>query len=169
MYCSNNIQFNDLIENLLKIMEKENGPKKEIPIHQKAAFQTDYERKLFYKNLNRSDEREHISLHPRKVITIYSPPKFGNLPSIHLISALSSDPESKYLTSGWQQRFVPSPGACLAYQPHRTFSAYLVYSGRVFVISDTVSPIDSVPPDHFHHPIYMEPESPLFISPYNII
>ena len=49
MYCDNNIQSNELTTNVLKILEKENGSKIEITIHQVAAFQTDPKRKLFYK------------------------------------------------------------------------------------------------------------------------
>ena len=55
MYCANNIHSNGFIENVLKVIEKENGSKTEIAIHQEAAFQTDFERKIFYKNNNRSD------------------------------------------------------------------------------------------------------------------
>ena len=112
---------------------------------------------------------ERISLNHRKLPTIYFPPKFHNLLAIHLLGALSYDPDSKYLTSGFQQGFGSSPGACLVYQLHSAFYAYLSDMVIMSVILDTVSTIDSVIPDHFHHPICMDPDSPLFISPYNII
>ena len=103
-----------------------------------------------------------------KYLPYIVPAKFRNLLAIHLLSTIFYDPDSKYLTSGYQQRFVSSPWDCLEYQPHCALCAYLEDLGRMSVILDTVSPIDSVLPDYFHHLICMEPESPLFISPYNI-
>ena len=102
MYCANNIHSNDFIENVLKVIEKENGSKIEILINQEDVFHTDSERKIFYNNHNRSDETESINLNHWKLPTIYSPLKLRNPLSIHLISALSSDPDSKYLVSGYQ-------------------------------------------------------------------
>ena len=78
MYCDNSIHPNDLIANILKVIEKENGPNTEIEIHQEKAFQTDSERKLFYKNHNRSDEAEHIYFNHQTVPTVYSPPNYEN-------------------------------------------------------------------------------------------
>ena len=46
-------QSKDIIENVLKLIEKENGSNIEISINQEAAFQTKSERKIFYKNYNR--------------------------------------------------------------------------------------------------------------------
>ena len=53
IYYANNIQSKDIIENVLKLIEKENGSNIEISINQEAAFQTKSERKIFYKNYNR--------------------------------------------------------------------------------------------------------------------
>ena len=99
IYCANNIHSNDIVTHVLKVIEKKNGPKIEIAIHQEAVFQTDSKRKIFYKSHNISDETERIYLNHRKVPTIYCPPEYHNILAIHLLSALSSDPDSKYLTS----------------------------------------------------------------------
>ena len=102
MYCANNIQSANLISNFIEVIEKEKGFKIEISVHQEADFQMDPERKLFYKNYNRSDEEEHISLNHRKVPTIYCASKYRNTLAVHLLSSLSSDTDSKYPTSGCQ-------------------------------------------------------------------
>ena len=120
MYCANNIQLNYLIANVLKVMEKEYGSNIEMAIHQESAFQTDSKRKLFNKNHNISDETERIYLNHQQLSTTHPPPppKFCNLLAIHLLIALSSDPDSKYLMSGFQQRFVHYLGAFLSHKPH---------------------------------------------------
>ena len=161
MYCANNIQLNDLIG--VKCIKDRNSDSL------RGRISNRLREKLFYRNHNRSDETERIFLNNWKAPTIYCPPKFPNILAIHLLSALSYDTDSNHLMSGFQKRFVPSPGACLTYQPHHAFYAYLVDLGRMSLILDTVPPKDSVFPDHFHHPILMDPESPLFISTYNII
>ena len=46
---------------------------------------------------------------------MYCAPIFRNTLAIQLLSAFSSDPEHKYLTSGTQQRFKPAPGACIVH------------------------------------------------------
>ena len=84
------------------------------------------------------------------------------------MSVFSSDPDSKYLTVGCQQRFVPATGACLVYKPQQAFLAYLDDPGRISVILKTATPIDSIIPEHFHLPLYMYQTSPLHISPYNL-
>ena len=65
-----------------------------------AALQTDSEQKLFYINYNKNNESEQTSLINRKVPTIYCTPKYRNLLVVHLLSALSVEPDAKYLTSG---------------------------------------------------------------------
>ena len=134
MYCANNIQLNDLIG--VKCIKDRNSDSL------RGRISNRLREKLFYRNHNRSDETERIFLNNWKAPTIYCPPKFPNILAIHLLSALSYDTDSNHLMSGFQKRFVPSPGACLTYQPHRVFSAYLSELGIMSLISDTAPPID---------------------------
>ena len=168
MYGSNNIQATDLIVILLAIVEK--GEKKtKLAVQLEADFQTDTERKLFYSNYNRKDEEEHISLNHQKVPTIYCPPKFRNMLAVHLLSALSSEPYAKYLTTGFQQKLVPAPGSCIAFEPKISFTAYLTDTGHISVISESSTPIDLVQLEQFHSPLKRDNTSHLFISPYNTV
>ena len=112
---------------------------------------------------------QRFSHNHRKVPIVYCSPRFRNILAVHLLGAFSPDPESKYITSGTQKRFVPSPRACLAYQPHRSFSAYLADSGRISVIADKLKIVSSLIPDHFHSPLSINPYPPLRISPFNLI
>ena len=82
---------------------------------------------LFYKNHNRKDEDERISLNHRKIPTLYYSPKYDNIISVKLLSALSAETDSKYLTTSFQQRFVPAPGACITFKPKHNFAAYLSF------------------------------------------
>ena len=88
---------------------------------------------------------------------------------INLLSAFSSDPDQKYVTAGTHQRFIQAPGVCLAYQPHRNFSAYNSNSGRISVIANRDEAIKSLIPEIFHSPHSLDPTSPLHISPFNIV
>ena len=101
-------------------------------------------RKMFYKNYNKHDEYHRIDNSHRKVPTIYYAPIFFNLLAIHLISAIYYNHKIKYLNSGSQQRFIPDPDACLYYQPHKEFSAYLSDSVRIYIIAEILEPIGSV-------------------------
>ena len=56
MYCANNTQKVYLISNILEVVEKENGHKIEIVVHLELVFQTDPERKIFYRNYNKNYE-----------------------------------------------------------------------------------------------------------------
>ena len=135
MYCANKIQSYGLISNVLKVIYKGKGSKIEIAIHQEAAFQTDSKRKIPYKITTNRMKGNAFPPIIEKCLSYTAPlPQFRNILAIHLISALSSDPESKYLISGYQQRFVPITEDFLAYQPHYAFSAYLSYSGIMSVI-----------------------------------
>ena len=88
---------------------------------------------------------------------------------IHLLSALSSDPDPKYLTSGTQQRLVPAPGAYIAYQAHTAFSKYLAESGQTSVISGRAEAINTLIIKHFHPPLSMDKDSPFHIYHFNIV
>lgn len=100
---------------------------------------------------------------------MYCAPIFRNILTIHILSAFSYYPDSKYLTSGTQQRFVPAPVACISYQPHIVFSAYLSYSGRISVISERAAAIEYLIPEHFHLTLSMDKYLPLHISPFNVV
>ena len=169
MCSANNIQMVNLITNTLEVIEKENVYNLEIDVQSEAAFQTEIERKLFYKNHKRHDEEECSSLNHRKVPTIYCAPKYHNILAVHLLSNISSDPDSKYPTVGCQQRFVPAPGSCLVYKPHCAFSSYLSNSISISVISEISIPIDSIVPEFCYLPLSMGHTLTLFISPYNPI
>ena len=45
----------------------------------------------------------------------------------------------------------------------------MVDAGRISVISDSATPIDSIQPEQFHYPLKTDDTYPLFISPYNIV
>ena len=94
------LQVQDLIKDVINVIEQENGQKIGTYIYPKAAPQSETERKLLYKNINKYDEDELSSHNHRKVTTIYCYPRFFNLLDIYLLNALSSDPNPKYLTSG---------------------------------------------------------------------
>ena len=101
---------------------------------------------------------------------MYWAPKFWNILAIHLLSVFSSNSELKYLTSGKQQRFVPSPGECIAYQIHRAFSEYLSDSRWISVIAEKVAEaIETLSPEHFHPPLSMDKECPIHMPPFNIV
>ena len=74
VYCANNIQSNDLIVNVPKVTEKEKGSKIEIYIHEKAAFQTDSKRKLFYKITTDHMKRNVFTSIIKKYLPFTAPP-----------------------------------------------------------------------------------------------
>ena len=73
------------------------------------------------------------------------------------------------MTDGCQKRFVPTPGACLSCQPLRYLLAYTSDMGRISVIAYRVDPNTSPIPQHFHHTLSYNQESPLNITPYNLV
>ena len=99
---------------------------------------------------------------------MYYTPIFRNMLVIYLLRAFSYDNETKYLTSGTQQRYVPYPGSCIAYQAHITFSEYLEDPGRISVVAEIVEAIETLIPEHFHPPLSTDEESSLHIPPFNI-
>ena len=117
MYSSPNFQIIDLVNNIPEVIKDEKGIDIEIATQFEPTFYTENERKAFYTSYNREDEQENINFNHCKIPTVYCPPRYRNLLSIHMLSELSSKPQEKYQTAKWQQRFVPAPGACLAYQP----------------------------------------------------
>ena len=51
-------------------------------------------------------------------------------------------------------------------EPKRNFAAYLADTGRISVISDTASPIETIQPDQFHAPLATdEPPPPCLFHP----
>ena len=111
MYITHSLQVKDLVQNVIKIIEKEQGRKIEIAFQSEASFQIDEERRILYENFNRNEEFKRFSNGRRKVSTIYTYPCFRNQVDIHLLSYLSVNPKAKYLTDGCQKRFFPTPGA----------------------------------------------------------
>ena len=103
------------------------------------------------------------------IYAVYCAPRFHNFLSIHLLSDLLSYPNPKYLTSICQQLFLPSPGDYIYYKPHRAFSTYLAYSGRISIISESVAPIKTLIHERFHHPHSMDHKPHLHISPYTLV
>ena len=77
VYCANSIQSNDLIVNVPKVTEKEKGSKIEISIHQKAAFQTDSKRKLFYKTTTDHTKRNVFTSIIEKYLPYIAPPQIS--------------------------------------------------------------------------------------------
>ena len=64
---------------------------------------------------------------------------------------------------------MSDPGACIAFKPKRTFTAYIADTGRISVISETATPIDSIITEQPHTPLTTYESSPIFISPYNTV
>ena len=61
-YSSQTIQENDLIENILKVIQEENGQNIEVAVHAEAAFQKYLERKSFIKTTTENmKNRENIT------------------------------------------------------------------------------------------------------------
>ena len=94
---------------------------------------------------------------------------FHSTLEIHIISALSKEPNTKCMNSRCQQRFVLAPGAFLDYNIHRSLSAYISDSGKISVIAETIEPIPSLIPENIHTPLSMEPEYPFHISTYKLV
>ena len=161
MHGANNILASDLIYNVLKVVEKEMKLKIDILVQLEAAFHTDSEQEIFYKNYNNHDKEEHTALNHRKVPTTYCHPKYRNLLAVHLLSALSEDSDVKWLTSGYQQRFLPAPGACIAFDPKGTFAAYLADTGWISAIQETAYPIEYIQTTQFNAPLTTDDPAPL--------
>ena len=123
MYIAHMLQVHHLIENFVTYIERENGDPIETAIQYKVAFQNEEDRRDFYNTYNGKNESQRIVHNQRKVPNIYFAPKNRNLLAINLLRAFSLDPDQEYPTAGTQQRFVPDPGDCLAYQSYRNFSA----------------------------------------------
>ena len=86
MYGANNIQACGLIANVLAFVEIDRKCKIEIAFHLEAAFQTDQEQKIFYKNYNRHDEEEKMSLIIGRSPPYTVPPDIAaSLPYIYLV------------------------------------------------------------------------------------
>ena len=169
MYSAHMLQVYHFIKNVVTSTERENWDIIETAIQYAVAFQNEEDRRAFYKTYNGNDESQRIAHNHRKVPTFYCAPKYRNLLAINLLSAFSSDPDQKYLTAGTQQRFIPAPGAFLAYQPHINFSEYQSNSGRISVIADRAEAIDSLIPGIFLSHISLDPTSPPHISNFNIV
>ena len=169
MYSTKTLQVKLLVENVPSVIKQEKDIDIEFAIQSEVAFLTNKDRKELYSSYDRYDEEQKITHNHRKVTTVYCAPKFRKILAIHLLSAFSSDPEPKYITTETQQRFVPSPVECIAYQPHRSFSAYLIDSGRISVITERAESIESLIPEHFHLPFSMDKDPSLHISLFNIV
>ena len=169
MYSSPNFQILYLVNNFLEVIKDGKGIDIEIDTQLEPDFYTENERKVFYTIYNRDREQEKIHSNHKKIRTVYCLTKYRNPLDIHLLSALLSKPQAKYRTTGCQQRFVPYPGACLVYQPHQTFLAYLYNSVRMSIIPETEKIIDSVIPKIFYKLISQYITSPLYITPYTLI
>ena len=124
---------------------------------------------MFFTSYKREYEEEKINFNHWKIPTVYCPSKYKNLLAIHLLSAISSNPQAKYHTYRCQQSFVPNPGACLVYQPRRAFWAYFVGSGKFSIIVEKAIVIDSVIPENFYKPTSQDITSPLYITPYTLV
>ena len=83
---------------------------------------------------------------------MYCAPISRKILAIHLLSTFSYNTKTKYLTSGTQQRFVPDPGSCIAYQADIAFSLYLEDSGRISIIAEKVEAIETLIPKNFISP-----------------
>ena len=103
MYSAHMLQVHQIIKNLVRSIERDNGGTIETAINSKVAFQNEDYRRAFYKTYKRDYETQRISHNHRKVPNIYCAPKYRNLLAINLLSAFSSDPDKKYLTAGTQQ------------------------------------------------------------------
>ena len=169
MYSSPNFQILDLVINVLEVIKDDKGIDIEIVTQFEPTIYTENERKAFYTSYNREDEQENINFNHRKIPTFYFPPKCRNLLAIHLLSKLLSKPKSKYRTSICQQRLVQDPGACLVYQPHRYFLAYLNDSERISIIVETATVVDSVIYEHLYKPISQYITSHIYITPYTLL
>ena len=88
---------------------------------------------------------------------------------IHLLSTFFSDLNPKYIISGTQLWFLPDPGSCIVYQPHRYFTAYIEYSGQISVIYKRAEVIESLITENLHLPLSMSNDSPLHITPFSIV
>ena len=169
MYSANTLQVNFLIKNVISFIKQEEYIDIEVTTQSEVAFTINEYRKEFYASYDKHDKEKRISHNHSKVPTVYCASKFRNILDIHLLIAFSSDHELKYITSGIQQHFVTSLGACIAYQAHRAFSEYLRDSGKISALAKRVESIASLIPEIFHLLISLGKYSPLHISPFTIV
>ena len=114
-------------------------------------------------------KNEKINFNHKKIPTFYCLPKYRNLLYINMLCALLSKPQGNDWIAGCQHRFVPDPWVFLVYQPHRTFSAYLVDCGRMSIIAHTEIIIDSVIYEHVYKPVSQDITPPIYITPYTLV
>ena len=138
-------------------------------IQSEGSFKIDKERRISHKNLNCNNKSQRLSHGHIKIPKIYTYHRFSKQVAIHLLSDISANIEENHLTDGCQQKFVPTYGACLAYQPLRSFSAFTSDTVRTSVISNRVEPITSLIPQHFYHPLLTHKYSLMLITSYNLV
>ena len=100
MYSANTPQVNLVVNNVLSVIKQEKDLDIEVAIQSEVAFLTNEDRNDFYTSQYMYDEEQIIAHNHRKFPTVYCAPKFRNILAIHILSALSFDPELKSLTSG---------------------------------------------------------------------
>ena len=122
----------------MKVIKQGKNNDIEIAMQPEAVFETEEEKRELHKNFNWSDESQRISHSHINLPTIYSSPRSSNLVAIHILSAVPTKPDPKYLIDGCQKHFIPTSGECMKYRPLRVFSAYITNSGGISSIMDIV-------------------------------
>ena len=102
MYSSLTFEISDLVNNVLEVIKYKKGIDIKIANQFDPAFYIDIKRKAFYTSSNIDDEHEKINCNNHKIPTVYCAPRYRNLLSIHMISALSSKIQAKYRTDIFQ-------------------------------------------------------------------
>ena len=79
MYSTNTLQVQELVNNVIRSIKKDQGKEIEIEIQSEAALQMEEYRRAFCNNLNRNDENKRISVRHKKTPTIYSDHRLINI------------------------------------------------------------------------------------------
>ena len=70
MYSAKIVQVNLPINNILSVIEQENGPAIDVVIQSEVSLLTNQDRKVFYKSYNRHNEDQRIPHNNRKVLRV---------------------------------------------------------------------------------------------------
>ena len=108
MHSSPNFQISDLFKNVPEVIKYKKGVDIKITTQLYPYLCVDNERRTFYTSYNREDEQENINFNHCKIPTVYCPPRYRNLLSIHMLSELSSKHQKKK-DSQMATEVCPSP------------------------------------------------------------
>jgi hypothetical protein len=169
-YSTASFDLSPIAKRISNVIYKETNRPIEITIVAESAFEDEKERKTWYEthDTTTAEAKEELSL--RKVPTIYCEAKWTTVVGLHFLQAFSSNPPTKYLTNATEQRFVPTPGALVCYNPKRQFQAYLTDTAKLTANAHTIITVPGFNAESFFNPLSLDPKNPFHgMSPYTIL